>query len=183
LIQEVAMTLRILCQCAATIVFTLIGASALRGQSVVEYGTATSNTAGTASSVKPLKPQMGHRDSGWKPDPVPTSNYPSAPAISAEEAAKTNRQFFQDHSGPDAAQISLHTEPDHARVWIDYKLVGSTPLDLKLAPGHHRISVFAPYTQESVREVELAAKQKQHIDFSLKPEYQSQVTIHWTPQK
>jgi hypothetical protein len=50
---------------------------------------------------------------------------------------------------------------------------------LKLAPAHHRVSVLAPNMQESVREFELAAKQVQQIDLSLKPAYQSQITIHW----
>jgi hypothetical protein len=101
----------------------------------------------------------------------------------AEAAAKTNLQFFQTHSGPDAAQVAVHTVPDHASAWIDGRFVGPAPLMLKLAPGHHQVLVRAPNMQETMRELDVTAKQAQSIDVTLKSAYQNQVVIHWPSQK
>jgi hypothetical protein len=178
------MSSRILRHCAATIIFTLAGSAAIAGQSGVEYGTVmSSNSVGVAASVKPPMPRTGLPDSLSSAGPSATSSSTFLPAGTAEAAAKTNRQFFQDHSGPDAAQVSLHTVPDHAEAWIDGKFVGITPLELKLAPGHHRVLVHLPNMQEFVREFDLASKQTQPIDLTLKSLYQSQVNIRRPPQK
>jgi len=173
------MSLPTLRHCAVIIVFTLMGASATHGQVLVEYGTLTSNSAGVAASVKPPMPRKGLPGSASSAGSSATSSSASVSAVTPEETAKTNRQFFQGHSGPDAAQISLHTVPDHAGAWIDGKFIGRTPLDLKLAPGHHRVLVRATNMQEFMREFDLAAKQTQPIDVTLKSGYQSEIIIHW----
>jgi hypothetical protein len=183
LIKEVVMSLRTLCHFAATIVLTLMGAAAMHGQAGVEYGTMTSGSAGVAASVKPPIPNAGLPGSAPSAVPSASSSPTYIPAGTAEAAAKTSRQLFQDHSGPGAAQVSLHTVPNQAQAWIDGKFVGATPLDLKLAPGHHRVLVRAPNMQESMREFDLAAKQTQSIDLPLKSAYQDQVNIHWSPQQ
>jgi hypothetical protein len=162
------MSLRTLHHCAVAIVFTLMGTAAMHGQSAVEYGVMTSNSAGAVASVKLPVPKMGLPDSPSSAGPSAASSSTPIPVRTPEAAAKTNRQFFQDHSGPDAAQVSLRTVPDHAQAWIDSRFVGATPLDLKLAPGHHRVMVRAPNMPESVREFDLAAKQAQFIDLPQK---------------
>ena len=179
------MSLRILHYCAATIVITLMGTAAMHGQAGAEYGTMTSGSAGVAATVvKPpisnAGPQPGNASSAGTSTSLSSTYIPSG---TAEAAAKTNRQFFQDHSGPGGAQVSLHTVPNQAQAWIDGKFVGKTPLDLKLAPGHHRVLVRAPNMQDAVRELDLAAKQTQPIDLSLKSAYQGQVNIHWPSQQ
>jgi hypothetical protein len=179
LIQEAVMPLASLRHCAVIIVLTLMGAAATPGQAAVEYGTLTSNTAGVAVSVKPPISSVGPPGRASSAGSTATS----ISALTPEAIARTNRQFFQGHSGPDAAQISLHSVPDHAQAWIDGKFVGPTPLDLKLAPGHHRLLVRATNMQDSMREFDLAAKQTQPIDLTLKSGYQSQIIIHWASQK
>ena len=79
--------------------------------------------------------------------------------------------------------MSLRTTPVLAQAWIDGKFVGPAPLDLKLAPGHHRLLVRAPNMQDSAQEFDLAAKQAQPIDLALKPSAQSTVVLHWPSQK
>jgi hypothetical protein len=183
-IQEVAMSLRTLHRCGFLFVFTLAGAVAMHAQSAVEYGILTGNSAAAAAaSARPAIPipnfpmPIGPASSG----PGASSN--SVPAGTAEEAAKANRQFLQSHSGPNAAQIAVHTMPDHAEAWIDGKFVGPAPLEMKLAPGHHQLLVRAINMQETTREFDLAAKQTQAIDLALKSSYQNQVVIHWPSQK
>jgi|ERR1019366_586894 hypothetical protein len=179
------MSLRTLLRyCGATVLATLIGSLAMHGQSAAEYGIMTSNSGAAATaSAKSTFPKITLPGSPSSAAPSAPSSSASAPVVTPEAAAKTNRQFFQEHSGPNAAQVSLHSVPDHAQAWIDGKFVGPTPLDLKLAPGHHRTLVRAPNMQDSVREFDVTAKQTQAMDFPLKPGYQSQVTIQWPSQK
>jgi hypothetical protein len=145
----------------------------------------TSNSAGAAASARIQMPTMN------LPSSAPSAgSSPSAPADPAyisgptpDQIAKSDRQFFIDHSGPDAAQISLRALPDRAYVWIDAKFVGPTPLDLKLSPGHHQVLVRAPNMRDSIQDTDLAAKQILPISVALEPAYQSQVTIHWPSPK
>lgn len=169
--------------CAALVVLTFTGAVALHAQAAMEYGMATANSAGITTALKPPVPNLGLPETTSNTGPGGASSSAGVPGGTAESAAKTNLQFFQTHSGPGAAQIAVHTVPDHAQAWIDGKFVGPTPLDLKLAPGHHQLLVRAPNMHESVREFDLAAKQTQSIDLPLKSAYQNQVVIHWPSQK
>lgn len=164
----------------ALLVFTIVGTASIRAQGIVEYGTITGTVAGAAATSKPLiaLPNLG----------IPGSPPASAPAVSGaagaanttpEAAAKANLQFLQTHSGPSAAEIVVHTVPDHASVWIDGKFVGPAPLALKLAPGHHRILVRSAAMHEYAQEFELAAKQSQAIDVALKTAAQNQLVIQW----
>jgi len=174
------MPLYTLRHCAAIFVLIFTGAVAIHGQAAAEYGMAMGNSAGITTAMKPPVPNLGLPETTSNAGPGAAAGVPGG---TAESAAKTNRQFFQSHSGPDAAQIAVHTVPDHAQVWIDAKYLGPTPLDLKLAPGHHQVLVRAPNMQESVREFDLTAKQTQSIDLPMKSSYQNQVTIHWSSQK
>jgi hypothetical protein len=170
--------------CGVLFVLTCFsGAVAMHAQSAVEYGILTGNSAAAATaSARPAIPIPNLAIPGSPASSGPVARAAGVPAGTAEEAAKTNRQFFQGHSGPNAAQVAVHTLPDHADTWIDGRFVGPAPLDLKLAPGHHQLLVRAPTMQESVRDFDLAAKQTQSIDLALKSSYQNQVVIHWPSQ-
>ena len=174
------MPLYTLRHCPAIFVLIFTGAVAMHGQAAAEYGLAMGNSAGITTALKPPVPNLGLPETTSNAGPGAAAGVPGG---TAESAAKTNRQFFQSHSGPDAAQIAVHTVPDNAQAWIDGKFVGPTPLDLKLAPGHHQVLVRAPNMHEAVREFDLAAKQTQSIDLPLKSSYQNQVVIHWPSQK
>ncbi|MBZ5642146.1 MAG: PEGA domain-containing protein [Acidobacteriia bacterium] len=177
------MPLRTLWLCAAASFLVLMSAAAMYGQAAAEYGAMTANSAGMAASVKPAFPNitLPGTASGAGASASPATG--NAPVITPEAAAKTNRDFFQSHSGANPARISLHTAPVPAQAWVDGRFVGPTPLDLKLAPGHHRVLVRAPNMQESAQEFDLAAKQAQPIDLALKPAAQSTVVLHWPSQK
>jgi len=178
------MTLNILRNSAAMFVLTLMGAGVMHAQAIVEYGAMTANSAGAAASAGPLIRMPNFGVPGSSPSAAAPAGGPAAVATAAPEAiAKTNLQFYQMHSGPNAAQIAVHTVPDRASAWIDGRFVGSAPLNLKLAPGHHQLLVRALNMQESMQEFDLAAKQTQSIDVALKSANQNQVVIHWAPQK
>ena len=164
-----------------TLIFT--GAVAMHAQAAMEYGLATGNSAGIASALKPPVPNMGIPDTNSNAGPGAASASAGVPGGTAESAAKTNLQFFQMHSGPNAGQVDIHTAPDHAQAWIDGRYVGPTPLNIKLAPGHHQVLVRAPNMHESLRDFDLTSKQTQSIDVPMKSSYQNQVVIHWPAQK
>ena len=174
---------QILRSCIAIFILTLTWTAGTHAQSVVEYGAMTANSAGAAASARPLIPMPNFEIPGSPSGPGAASGPGGVAGGTAEAAAKTNLQFFQTHSGPDAAQVAVHTVPDHASAWIDSKFVGPTPLTLKLAPGHHQVLVRAPNMQETARELDVTAKQAQSIDVALKSAYQNQVVIHWPSQK
>src|ERR1700693_1363196 len=169
--------------CAVLSLLIFTAAVAMHGQAAADYGLATGNSAGMTSILRPPVPNRGLPESTSNPGSGPASSSAGVPGGTAEAAAKTNRQFFQNHSGPDAAQIAVHTVPDHAQAWIDGKFVGPTPLDLKLTPGHHQVLVRAPNMQQVTRDFDLTAKQTQSIDLPMKSSYQNQVIIHWPSQK
>jgi hypothetical protein len=174
------MLLSTLRHCAVLSVFIFTGAVTVHGQAAAEYGMAVGNSAGITTALKPPVPNLGLPEAKSNAGPGAAAGVPGG---TAESAAKTNRQFFQSHSGPDAGQVAVHTVPDHAAAWIDGKFLGPTPLDLKLAPGHHQVLVRAPNMNEVVRDFDLNAKQTQSIDVPMKSSYQNQVTIHWPSQK
>jgi hypothetical protein len=165
--------------------FVLVGGvGVMHGQGAVEYGIINANSGAIAAAVKPTIPTItipGAAPSAGKPGV--TSVTSAAPAITPEAAAKANREFFQSHSGASPAQISVHTAPIAAQAWIDGRFVGPTPLDLKLAPGHHRVLVRTPNMQEAAQEFDLAAKQTLPMDLPLKAAAQSTVVLHWPAQK
>jgi hypothetical protein len=183
LVWEAEMPLYTLRRCAAIFILIFTGTIAVHGQAAAEYGMATANSAGITTALKLPVPNMGLPETTSNAGAGAASNSAGVPGGTAESAAKTNRQFFQSHSGPDAAQIAVHTVPDHAQAWVDGKYLGPTPLDLKLAPGHHQVLVRAPNMHESVREFDLIAKQTQSIDLAMQSSYQNQVVIHWPSQK
>ncbi len=174
---------RVLRQCVAASVLVLTGAASMHGQAAAEYGVITANSAGVAASGKLAIPSIALPGTSSSAGPGASPNAAGAPAITPEEAARTNREFFQSHSGANAARISLRTAPVLAQAWIDGRFVGPAPLDLTLAPGHHRVLVRAPNMQESAQEFDLAARQTQPIDFVMKASAQSTVVLHWPSQK
>ena len=182
-IQEFAVALNFLRDSAAVFIFAVLGISSVHAQGIVEYGVITGTAAGAAASSKPLIPMPNFGNLGSPAAAGPSvSNAPGSANMTPEAAAKANLQFFQTHAGTTAAEIAVHTVPDHASTWIDGKFIGPAPLTAKLAPGHHQILVRSLAMRESMQEFDLAAKQTQTIDVALKPAAQNQVVIHWPSQ-
>jgi hypothetical protein len=175
------MTLKILRNSAALLVFAILGITSAHAQGIVEYGVMTGTAAGAAAaSGKPLipMPNFGNLMGAAAGGPA-VSNAPGAASMTPEASAKANVQSFQTHAGPTAAEIAVRTVPDHASTWIDGKYVGPAPLTIKLAPGHHQILVRSLAMREYMQDFDLAAKQSQTVDVALKPAAQNQVVVHW----
>jgi hypothetical protein len=143
-----------------------------QAQSSAEYGAATSNSATGAAAAKAPFPKISlpagaTTTSGAATPPAASSNATSVPI--ADKAAANNRLILEKKAGPDAADVSLRSTPDHALVWIDMQFVGATPMQLKLAAGQHRLRMSAPNMQAANQDLDLQAKQPQDVLISLKP--------------
>ncbi len=156
------------------LIFTLsaTGVAAAHAQSSAEYGAATSNSATAAAGAKVPFPKISlpagtAATSGAATAPAASANATSVPT--ADKAAANNRLNLEKEAGPDAADVSLRSTPDHALVWIDMQFVGSTPMKLKLAPGQHRLRMSAPNMQAANQDLDLEAKQPQNVLISLQP--------------
>jgi hypothetical protein len=174
------MALTVLRNSAVVFAFAIFGTPPVHAQGIVEYGGITGAVAGAAAANKPLValPNLGLPGSSSAAAPA-VHAAPGAANVTPEAAAKANLQFFQIHAGPSAGEIAVRTVPDHASAWIDGKFVGSAPVTLKLAPGHHQVLVRAVAMHEYMQEFDLAAKQAQMIDVALKASVQNQVVIRW----
>ena len=142
-------------------------------QSSAEYGAATSNSATTAAAAskapfpKISLPAGATAAPGSASAPAASTNATSVPT--ADKAAANNRLNLEKKAGPDAADVSLRSTPDHALVWIDMQFVGATPMQLKLAPGRHRLRMSASNMQAANQDLELQAKQPQDVLIALRP--------------
>jgi serine/threonine-protein kinase len=71
---------------------------------------------------------------------------------------------------PTTAKLRIETDPDVARIEIDRKVVGSSPLDVSgVAVGHHSIVASAGGHQPAVKEIDLAEGEKATVMLALKP--------------
>jgi len=148
----------------------LTGVMVAQAQSSAEYGAATANSGTAAAKAKVPIPNM------TLPTTTPSKGGGPAAAASgipasvpgADTAATNNRLALEKRAGPDAAEVSLRSAPDHALVWVDMQFVGTTPMMLKLAPGQHRVRMSAPQMQAVNEDIDLAAKQPKEVVASLK---------------
>ena len=146
----------------------LTGSVCAFAQAAAEYGSVTSKAAAAAAKTKPL---------ALNPTPPAQPPSPHLPVQSAETAAAANFRALKEHAGPDAAKLSLRSVPDHAQVWIDTRFVGTTPLDLTVAPGTHQLEVRGAGMESARQKVELPPKQTLQVTVSLKPYYRNKITL------
>lgn len=151
----------------------LAGVTVAQAQSSAEYGAATSASGTATAKAKVPIPKMTlpttTPSQGGAPAPAPAASGNPASVPSADAAAANNRLALEKKAGPDAAEISLRSVPDHLKVWVDMQFIGSTPMKLRLAPGHHRVRMSTPDMQAGYEDVDLAANQTKEVVVSLKP--------------
>ncbi len=155
-------------RCLLIVLLALACAAAAKAQAAAEYGSVISKTGGAAASASRSKPEV-------TTPPAPSGHLPPRNAASV---APTNRRLLEERAGPDAAQVTLHSVPNHAQVWIDGLFVGVAPLDLKLAPGRHRVEMGGSGLELGRQEVALVAKQPRKIVLSLKSQYPERISLH-----
>jgi hypothetical protein len=165
------------------VMIVFLSVSVAYGQAAAEYGAMTAKMgAATAAAAKVPLPNIVIPSGSA---PARKASPATAPAASAptrlptvDEAATANRLGLQRRAGPEGADISFRSVPEHAQIFIDTQFVGASPLKLKLAPGPHRVYVTAPEMLASDQQIDVAPKQIREIVLSLNPRASKKVELH-----
>ena len=160
-----------LCRTLLVAFLGFVAASCAQAQSSAEYGSVVSRSGGAAAGAKVVKPEA--------PQPAIGAASPSAhmPVRTGESVAAANGRTLQQRAGPDGAKVVLRSAPDRAQVWIDGLFVGSTPLELTLAPGRHLVEMRGATTEMVRQQIELQPKQSREVLLTLKPRYPDKISV------
>src|SRR3972149_6461741 len=82
-----------------------------------------------------------------------------------------------EEAGKDAGTLLLRSVPNKARVWVDGKPVGNTPLLLILPPGGYKVEMRGERLEFAQRQGNLLPKEKREVVFPLKLRYPTQVLL------
>lgn len=138
-------------------------------QAAAEYaGTAAAATSVGATTDKKISfPASAKKNSKFRHLPSGISESPAA----------ANRRALEENAGEDAGSLLLRSTPKGARVWIDGKLVGETPLLLVLAPGTYKVEIRG--TRMGVKEetIDLLAEEKREVLLTLASRYPSELRL------
>jgi hypothetical protein len=75
----------------------------------------------------------------------------------------------------------LRSVPKSARVQIDGKVVGNTPLLVIVAPGVYKVEMDGPNMESGQRKVDLLPKETREVVLALKPRYPTHIQLSWHP--
>ena len=147
-----------------------------RAQAAVEYGGATA-AANAGASIKPPKLTLNM--------PKPSAVRPSAASKSGTylivatgpAADVVNRRELEKKAGKDAGKLFVHSLPTAARVWINGKFVGTTPLSLIVPPGKYHLELQGKRLDSAEQDIGLLPRETREIAVSLKARYPTRVSI------
>ena len=151
----------------------LIGAAPAWPQGAAEYASITS--AATAAIVRAKSSQEVNLFSPPKIKKKGTSPHLLIPTnLSAEAGTKPRRA---EGTEEDMGSLLLRSVPKGAQIWIDGKLMGTTPLLLILAPDRYNIEVLGKRMEHVKKQVNLRANERQQLMFSPSPRYPRRVHL------
>jgi hypothetical protein len=78
--------------------------------------------------------------------------------------------------------LTVRSDPDEARVFIDGTFRGSTPIELELIEGEHSIRITHPTHREVVRQVTAVAGRTDVVDVTLEPIPPEELAAAHTPE-
>jgi hypothetical protein len=118
-------------------------------------------------------PKPGQPRSASKRD----SQFKHLPVRTGEPADAANRKYLEDRAGTEPGKLLLRSEPEKARVWVNGKVVGETPLLLVLAPDRYTIEVQGIRSGSARREADLLPNETREIMMKLEQRYPAQVHL------
>lgn len=157
--------------CSLVVFLGLIAVSYAQAQSSAEYGSVVSRSGGAAAGAKVVKPEAPQPAIGAAPASA------HMPVRTGEAVAAANCRTLQERAGAEGAKVALRSTPDRAQVWMDGLFVGSTPLELTLAPGRHQVEMREATTEMSRQTVELQPKQSREVSLTLKLLYPHKISL------
>lgn len=152
------------------------GAMASSAKSGISSGTsslldrARDATASAAAGENSAK-SAGGRSSAVSSQPV--SHLTVLPGPPVDEV---NRKALEEHTGPDAGKLMLHSVPTGAQIYINGLLVGRTPLLLVVPPGKYRIEMRGQRQEYGKRSIGLLPNETQDIIVTLASLYPTRVS-------
>jgi hypothetical protein len=172
------MRLRMICLLAVCFVWGFLSIRFGKAQAAAEYAGAVSSmgSVGTAAPKVPDKlPEAAPAQTSPNAKPGSPTKHP--PARNGEPAEIKNRRELEGRAGKDAGKLLVRSTPAHARVWINKKLVGDTPLLLLLAPDQYRIELRGSRSGSVEQEVNLLPNETRELLMKLPQRYPSQVRL------
>jgi hypothetical protein len=162
--------LLVLCPLFAAFLGCSMVTSTAYAQAVAETAGATSVSATAASSMKPATmPKFPAAASG-------ATSSAHLIASSGPPPEETNRHELEVHAGKDAGKLLLRATPVDAKIWIDGKIVGKTPLLLVLAPGKYEIEMRGARGETAKNTVDLLPRETRELPMKLHLLYPGRVT-------
>jgi len=140
-------------------------------QAAGEYAGAVSSIAGAAVGAK------GTKKIEFPSSPKAKANFRHLPIGISESDEEVNRHALEEEAGEDAGTLLLRSVPNKARVWVDGKPVGTTPLLLILPPGGYQVEMRGQRMGFAHREISLLPEEKREVVLPLKVRYPSQVLL------
>lgn len=157
--------------CLTVLVMFTLGQGNAEAQATAEAAGASSVAASAGASVHAEKkvsfPTSAKKDSKFR----------HLPAGISESPEKENRRALEEEAGEDAGTVLLRSTPSDARVWIDSKLVGRTPLLLVLAPGGYHVEMRGKRMSSAEKDVDILPEEKREILVRLHSRYPAQVQL------
>lgn len=122
--------------------------------------------------------------------PVQTKSEAPAPGTAAQDPAKPqhlaappgtpsdllNRQALEQRAGKNACKLLLRSTPSTAQVFVDGAFVGSSPLELVVAPGKYQIEMRGQRLDSARRQVDLLPRETREVALPLTARYPTHVT-------
>lgn len=149
----------------------VVAASTALAQAAAEYAGAVSNIAGAAVGAK------GTKKIEFPSSPKARAAFRHLPIGISESDEEVNRRALEEEAGEDAGTLLLRSVPNKARVWVDGKPVGTTPLLLILPPGGYQVEMRGQRMGFAQREINLLPEEKREVALPLKVRYPSQVLL------
>ena len=154
-------------------------------QAAAEYGHIAAGTSASTAAVGRKLDSVSNKLSSALSQ---SNQKSSAPDVSTRAAVTTdseqnpsdaNRRALEQTAGQHAATLSLKSLPVKARVQINGKPVGKTPLQLSLAPGSYQVEMCGPRMEAGKQQLNLSPKEtrENELQLSAAPRYPKYVEL------
>jgi len=167
---------------AAVVLTLLCTPLEMRAQAAAEYGSIASKATAAGTRARAPSPGIvfpGTKPSAAAPKAASGSSRSTEPLTlpMGPSAATLNCRALKERAGSEAAKLSVRSVPDRSQVWVDGLFVGTTPMELELAPGAHQVEVDGTGMKIHRQTIELNPKQSQELVVQLESRYQTKIVL------
>jgi len=139
------------------------------GQAITEYAGQVASAGAAGVGVK--QSDILISPSGVGPDDI------TLPARSGPPPEVVNRRAFEQQAGKAAAKLLVRSVPTNARVWLDGKFVGRTPLLLLVPPGKHQVLMRGDREEQGEAQVSALAQETRDVELRLMERYPTTISL------